>query len=322
MVEEIPNVGVTGDRYNIYQNNESVESIELAKGKTGKTYYNLEPRISVNYRVANTASLKIGYARNVQNLHLMSNSTGGNPTDQWIGKSYNIKPEIADQVNLGFSKNFSDNMFELNVETYLSMQRQIDYRDGMDINTVPDIESELLFGKGRAYGMEILLRKNKGKFTGWIGYTLSKTERKIDGINEGRWYNAKHDRTHDLSVVGIYSLNPRWILSGTFIYSTGNAVTFPTGKYVLNDMIIYQHDRRDADRMPATHRLDFSATYEVPTKRKYQQHHHRIRPLLGDDHRNRSLPDHRCCCGDHRRRCRPQRNPCPRRETALTAPRH
>ena len=260
-----------GDTYNIYQKNELIESIELDKGEIGKTYYNLEPRVSMNYRVNKTVSLKIGYARNVQNLHLMSNSTGGSPTDQWIGNSYNIKPEIADQISLGFSKNFNDNMFELNLETYYkTMQNQIDYKDGADINTVPDIESELLFGKGRAYGLEVLLRKNKGRFTGWLGYTLSKTERQINGINYGDWYNAKHDRTHDLTAVGIYELNPRWTLSGTFIYTTGNAVTFPTGKYVLNGITIYQYDRRNADRMPATHRLDLSATYEVPTKGKYQ----------------------------------------------------
>jgi len=260
-----------GDTYNIYQDNELVESIALGKGKFGKTYYNLEPRISMNYRVNNTASLKIGYARNSQNLHLMSNSTGGSPTDQWIGNSYNIKPEVADQVSLGFSKNFNDNMFELNAETYYkTMKNQIDYRDGADINTVPDIESELLFGKGRAYGLEILFKKNKGRLTGWIGYTLSKTERKINGINDNQWYNTKHDRTHDLSVVGIYNLTPKWTLSGTFIYTTGNAVTFPTGKFVLNDMVIFQYGQRNADRMPATHRLDLSATYELPARGRYQ----------------------------------------------------
>lgn len=260
-----------GDRYNVYQNNQLTDSIQLAEGKIGKTYYNLEPRLAVNYRLNNTASIKMGYARNTQSLHLMSNSTGGSPTDQWIGNSYNIKPEIADQLSLGLSKNFNDNAFEWNAELYYkTMQHQIDYRDGADINSVPDIESELLFGRGRAYGLEILLKKKKGKLTGWIGYTLSKTERKIAGINNNQWYNAKQDRTHDLSVVGIYTLTPRWTLSGTFIYSTGNAVTFPTGKYELNGMTIYQYGKRNADRMPATHRLDISATYEKPAKGKYQ----------------------------------------------------
>lgn len=238
---------------------------------TNKTYYNLEPRITANYRLGNTESIKFGYARNTQNLHLMSNSTGGSPTDQWIGNSNKIKPEVADQLSFGYSKNFNDNAFELNTEVYYkTMQNQIDYKDGADINTVPDIETELLFGKGRAYGLEILLRKKKGKLTGWIGYTLSKTEREIDGINNNQWYNAKQDRTHDLSIVAIYNLTPRWTLSGTFIYTTGNAVTFPTGKYTLNNMTVYQYNSRNADRMAATHRLDFSATYERPARGRFQ----------------------------------------------------
>lgn len=260
-----------GDTYNIYQNGQLTDSVQLEEGKIGKTYFNLEPRVSMSYSLDNTSNIKLGYARNTQNLHLMSNSTGGSPTDQWIGNSYNIQPEIADQLSLGYSKTFYNNAFELTTEAYYKqMQHQIDYRDGANINTVPDIESELLYGKGRAYGLEILLKKKKGNLTGWIGYTISKTERKINGINNGAWYNAKQDRTHDLSIVGVYTLTPRWTLSGTFIFNTGNAVTFPTGKYVLNDMLIYQYGNRNADRMPATHRLDFSATYEKPSKGRYQ----------------------------------------------------
>lgn len=259
-----------GDTYNIYKDNQLTQSVQLAKGKVGKTYYNFEPRFSMNYKVNNTINLKIGYARNTQNLHLMSNSTGGSPTDQWIGNSYNIKPEVADQVSLGYSKILGSN-YELNAEAYYkTMKNQIDYRDGVDINTVADIESELLYGKGRAYGLEVLLKKKTGKLTGWIGYTISKTERQINGINNGQWYNAKQDRTHDLSVVGIYELTKRWTLSGTFIYTTGNAVTFPTGKYILNGMTIYQYGNRNANRMPATHRLDLSATYERQRKRRFQ----------------------------------------------------
>jgi hypothetical protein len=260
-----------GDTYNIYKGNQLTGSIELARGKIGKTYYNWEPRFSMNYRLNNTTNFKAGYTRNTQNLHLMSNSTGGSPTDQWIGNSYNIKPEVADQVSLGVNKNFGNNKYELSAETYYKvMKHQIDYRDGVDLNTVQDVESELLYGQGRAYGVEILLKKKSGKLTGWVGYTLSKTEKKINGINNGYWYNAKQDRTHDLSIVGIYNLTARWTLSGTFVYTTGNAVTFPTGKYVLNGMTIYQYGSRNADRMPASHRFDLSATYEKPSKRKFQ----------------------------------------------------
>jgi hypothetical protein len=260
-----------GDTYNIYENNQLARSVNLEKGKVGKTYYNLEPRFSMSYRLNNLTNFKIGYARNTQNLHLMSNSTGGSPTDQWIGNSYNIKPEVADQISIGFVKNFSNNAFELSTEAYYkTMKNQIDYRDGADINTVPDIESELLFGRGRAYGLEMLLRKKKGRLTGWLGYTLSKTERQIAGINQGNWYAAKQDRTHDLSIVGIYNLSQRWTLSGTFIYTTGNAVTFPTGKYMVNNMVMYQYSSRNADRMPSTHKLDLSATYEKPAKKRFQ----------------------------------------------------
>ena len=260
-----------GDTYNIYTNNLLTQSVQLAKGQIGKNYFNLEPRFSMSYTLSQNANLKMGYARNTQNLHLMSNSTGGSPTDQWIGNSYNIKPEIADQVSLGFSNNFGSNNYELTTEAYYKvMKNQIDYRDGVEINTASDIESELLYGKGRAYGLEILLKKKTGKLTGWIGYTLSKTQRQINGINNGQWYNAKQDRTHDLSIVGIYELTKRWTLSGTFIYTTGNAVTFPTGKYILNGMTIYQYRNRNADRMPATHRLDLSATYEKPSKKRLQ----------------------------------------------------
>lgn len=260
-----------GDTYNIYKGGQLVDSIKLAAEKIGKTYYNLEPRISAGYTLNNGASLKLGYARNTQNLHMMSNSTGGSPTDAWIGNSYNIKPEVANQFSAGFSKPLYNNAYELSSEVYYkTMQNQIDFRDGADINTVPDIESELLFGRGRAYGIEVLLKREKGKLTGWLGYTLSKTERQINGINDGNWYDTKHDRTLDLSLVGIYSLSPKWTFSGTFVYATGNAVTFPTGKYILNGMTIYQYGGRNADRMPATHRIDVSATYERPAKKKWQ----------------------------------------------------
>ncbi len=260
-----------GDTYNIYDKGIKTDSVVLEKGKFGKTYFTIEPRITANYRLTETQSLKAGYARNGQHLHLLSNSTSGNPTDQWIGNSYNIKPEIADQFSIGYNQNFADNAYELGIESYYkSMQNQVDYKDGADLQTSPDIESQLLYGKGRAYGLELIFKKKTGKFTGWISYTLSKTERQIDGINNNEWYNAKQDRTHDVSVVTIYQINPRWSLSGLFIYNTGNAVTFPTGKYTLNGNTVYQYGNRNADRMPANHRLDLSATYDFKKKRSYE----------------------------------------------------
>jgi hypothetical protein len=262
-----------GDTFNTYENGILTDSKFLEKGKFGKTYVNLEPRISANYRINEVSSVKGGYSRNTQNLHLLSNSNSGNPTDQWIGSSYTVKPEIADQISLGYSRNFNNNNYELNAEVYYKdMKNQIDFKNGAQIgfDTGADVESELLFGKGRAYGMELIAKKKSGKLTGWISYTLSKTERKINGINNNEWYNARMDKTHDLSIVATYQLNPKWSFSGLFVYSTGNAVTFPTGKYELNGQTIFQYSNRNADRMPAYHRMDLSATYEPSSNKRFR----------------------------------------------------
>ena len=260
-----------GDMYNIYQNGVVSSSIKLAPSSFGKTYINPEPRITTNFRIDDEKSIKAGYARNVQHLHLLSNSVASSPSDQWIGNSYNIKPEIADQISVGYVTKVFKSNFEFTTEAYYKhLQNQIDYKDGAEINTVSDVESVLLYGIGRAYGLELLLKKKEGRLTGWIGYTLSKTERKIEGINGNNWYNARQDRTHDISVVGIYDVNDRWSISGVFVYNTGDAVTYPTGKYNVQGQTLYQYAARNANRMPAYHRLDFSATYEKnKTKRMH-----------------------------------------------------
>ncbi|MBK7468426.1 MAG: TonB-dependent receptor [Saprospiraceae bacterium] len=260
-----------GDTYNVYQNGEKTESIVLSKNKIGKTFVNPEPRLALNAQLTENSSFKVGYSRNTQNLHLLSNSTSGSPTDAWIGNSYNIKPEISDQISGGYFRNFRDNEYEMSVETYYKkMQHQVDYKNGADIQTAPDVESELLFGDGRAYGAEFFIKKRKGTFTGWISYTLSRTERKINGINENKWYNAKQDRTHDLAVVASYQLTKRWSLSSNFVFYTGNAVTFPSGKYNIEDRTIYYYTERNGYRMPNYHRLDFSANYEGRQDRKWR----------------------------------------------------
>jgi hypothetical protein len=260
-----------GDVYNVYENGILNSSIKLNKSSFGKTYVNPEPRITTNYRINDETSIKAGYARNVQHLHLLSNSVASSPSDQWIGNSYNIKPEIADQISLGYVTKVFKGNFEFTTEAYYKyLQNQIDYKDGAEINTVSDVESVLLYGIGRAYGLEFLLKKKEGRLTGWIGYTLSKTERRIEGINQNNWYNARQDRTHDISVVGIYDLNSKWSISGVFVYNTGDAVTYPTGKYTIQGQTLYQYAARNANRMPAYHRLDFSATYEKnKTKRMH-----------------------------------------------------
>jgi hypothetical protein len=258
-----------GDVYNVYKEEIITESILLKKNEFGKTYINLEPRFTSNYRINDVSSFKVAYARNVQHLHLLSNATAASPSDQWIGNSYNIKPELADQTSIGFARNFNNNTYELGAEVYYKyMQNQLDYKDGANINTIADVESALLYGVGRAYGFELLAKKKLGLFSGWISYTLSKTERKINGINGGNWYNARQDRTHDISIVTILELNPKWTVSGVFVYNTGNAVTYPTGKYNIGNQTIFQYANRNANRMPDYHRLDVSVTYENKTKKK------------------------------------------------------
>jgi hypothetical protein len=237
-----------------------------SSGQFVKTYFNLEPRAAFNYIINQQSSVKASYARNVQNLHLLSNSTSGNPTDLWIPSSNNVKSEIADQISLGYYRNFSDNKYEFSTEVYYKkLQNQIDYKNGAEINFNDNVESQILFGKGRAYGLEMFLKKKYGKFNGWISYTLSRTERKFDEINNGSYFPAKQDRTHDISIVGIYELNKRWTLSATWVYNTGNAVTFPTGKYEVDGVTKYVYSNRNANRMPDYHRLDIGATW-IKTK--------------------------------------------------------
>ncbi len=252
-----------GNYFNYDSEGYTIDTISYKRGQKVVDYWNLEPRWSAGYQFTESKSIKASYNRNVQNLHLISNSTTSSPTDLWLPSSNNIKPEIADQVALGYYENFKDNQYEFSTEIYYKwLQNQIDYRNGAILRANDQIESELLYGKGRAYGIELFFKKRFGRFNGWIGYTLSKTERKFDQINEGKYFNARQDRTHDVSVVGIYKLNDRWSFSGTFVYSTGNAVTFPSGKYGVNNQIVFLYTERNAHRMPAYHRMDISATLE------------------------------------------------------------
>ena len=249
------------------------DTTHYPKGKKVVSYINFEPRINVSFLLNSNNSLKAFYNRNVQNLHLLSTSITSGPTDLWLPGSNNIKPEISDQFAVGYFQNFKENSFEWSIESYYKfMQNQIDYRNGANLDANDHIESELLYGVGRSYGVELLLKKKVGRLTGWIGYTLSKTERKINGINNNNYYNARQDRTHDLSIVGIYKYKPRLTLSGVFVYSTGNAVTFPRGKYFLNGQTIFLYTERNSYRMPAYHRLDLSATLEEKLHKKHKFH--------------------------------------------------
>ncbi|WP_017258230.1 TonB-dependent receptor [Pedobacter arcticus] len=260
--------------FKTYDTNGDITGSETYKsGELVKNYFNLEPRLSAAYQLSESKSLKASFTRNTQNLHLMSNSTATSPTDLYIMNSNNVKPEIADQFALGYFSNFRNDSYEFSTEIYYKdMKNQIEYRNGTDLRGNQNVEGDLLFGDGRAYGIELFLKKRFGDFNGWIGYTLAKTERQFAQINDGKWFNAKQDRTHDLSIVGIYKASKRWTLSSTFVYSTGTAVTYPSGKYQLNGETVFYYSEKNGYRTPAYHRLDLSATLEpklVPN-RKYQ----------------------------------------------------
>ena len=259
-----------GDFYNINANGNVTDTLHYKNGEVVKTYFNLEPRVAASYQLNSSTSLKTSYVRNVQNLHLISNSTSSSPTDKWVASTNIIKPEVSDQVSLGYYKNLAGNKYELTVEAYYkTMQNQVDYRDGADVFNNNAIETQLLFGKGRAYGIEWLLKKKAGRFNGWISYTLSKTERKIDGINNGEWYNARQDRTHDIAVVGSYQLNDKWTFSANWVYYTGDAITFPSGKYKVDDQVVFYYTERNGYRMPSYHRLDLGATLQLKKKKHF-----------------------------------------------------
>ncbi len=241
-----------------------------ASEKVVKNYINLQPRAAATYQLTNISSVKLSYSRNVQNLHLLSNSTGSNPTDLWIPSSNNVKPEIADQISAGYYTNLSKNKYELSAEVYYKkMQNQIDYKSGAQLIANENVESQLVYGKGRAYGLELYMKKKYGDLTGWISYTLSRTERNINGANNNLWYPAKQDQTHAVSIVGIYKASEKWILSADFVYNTGNAVSWPSGKYDVSGNTVFYYNDRNGYRMPAYHRMDISATLQGKKTAKF-----------------------------------------------------
>jgi hypothetical protein len=210
------------------------------------------------------SSIKASYNRMVQYLHLISNTTASNPLDVWTPTSNNIKPEIGDQVTVGYFHTINK-VWEFSVETYLrSTQNQVDYIDGAELLINEFLEGDLLSGKGRAYGLELYLHKKTGKFNGWISYTLGRTELKVNGINNGAWYAARYDQTHNLKVTGFYDLSKRWSISGNFALISGTPTTFPTSVIVVQGIPIpYNADgSRNNVRLPMYHRLDLSARFE------------------------------------------------------------
>jgi hypothetical protein len=259
-----------GDFYK-YSNGIVSDTTTFESGEMVQNYINIEPRLNMAYVLNKSNSFKLSYTRNTQNLHLLQNSNSSTPTDIWISSTNNVKPEIGDQISLGYFRNFNDNKYQFSSEVYYKwMQNQIDLKNGAELQANEFLEGELLFGNGRAYGLELMLRKKTGRLSGWLSYTLSRTEKLIDGINQNDWYPAKQDATHDISVVGIYDLNDKLSISATWVYNTGNAVTFPSGKYEIDGDIHFYYTERNGYRMPAYHRLDLGATWNIKKTEKFE----------------------------------------------------
>ncbi len=253
------------------ENNEKVDSVFYGSGEVMKTYWDFEPRLSFNYQLNKSSAIKLSYNRMAQYLHLLSNSTSGQPTDTWVPSSTNIAPQSASQYALGYFKNFADNEYEFSVESYYKdMNNVTDYEDGTDIMLNENIEAYILQGKGRSYGLEFYLKKKYGRFNGWVSYTLARTENKIDGINNSEWYPSKIDKTHDISIVGNFDINKRLSVSAAWVYYTGNAVTFPSGKYEYDNQIWSYYTDRNSYRMPNYHRLDLNLHLKGKETKRFQ----------------------------------------------------
>jgi len=236
------------------------DSLVFGKGKTVKTYGGLEPRLTLRYAIDEATSIKTSVTRNLQYIHLVSNSGTTLPTDLWVPSTYKVKPQISWQYAAGLYKNFNNNKYETSIEVYYkSMDNQIEYKEGYTPNSLDDTENSFVFGKGWSYGTELFINKLKGRLTGWIGYTLSWTWREFPDLNFGEKYPAKFDRRHDLSVVAIYEHTRKWKFSATFIYGTGNATTLPQRFYFVGNVLSQEYSRINQYRVPAYHRLDLSA---------------------------------------------------------------
>lgn len=254
----------SSDVYTFDENGNVVDTKNYGSGEVIKSYTYLEPRISASYLLDESSSVKFGYARNTQNIHLLSTSTTSTPLDIWQPSTSIVEPEISDQVSLGYFRNFDKNKYNASIEFYYKdMQNLIEYKNGADIFVNEYIESQLVFGEGRSYGLEFLFEKKTGRFTGWLSYTLSKTERQFEELNNGEFFPSRQDRTHDISIIGMYNLNEKWALSANWIYYTGLSATYPAGKYTIDGVTANFYTKRNGQRMPDYHRLDIGATYYI-----------------------------------------------------------
>ncbi len=243
-----------------------VEIKSYGSGETIAQYDNLEPRLSFKVQTTPSSSVKGSYNRMAQYLHLISNTTASNPLDVWNPSSNNIKPQVGDQFTMGYFKEIGEEKkYEFSLEGYLRYTKnQVDYIDGADLLINRFLEADLLIGKGRAYGVEAYFQKKTGRFTGWVSYTLGRSELKVDGINKGEWYETRYNQTHNLKIAGFYDINKRWSVSANFAFTSGTPTTFPTSRYVVQGVLIPYNaqEGRNNVHLPDYHRLDISFRFE------------------------------------------------------------
>ena len=247
--------------YQTDRDGDIVETTHPGSGSIVKTYADVEPRISMKWNINDWNCLKLGYSRTSQDIHAINAGSMSMPFDRYTMTSNIVLPERADQVALGWVGITKGGNYDFSAETYYKRINNVyDYRDGKSAFSEIEIERLLLGGRGRAYGLELCAHKNTGMITGWLSYTLSWSENKIDGINQNQWYTASNDRRHDIALIGICQLSPSWELSGTWRYNTGQALTAPSAKYEVDGTTYYYYAERNGYRAPAYHRLDISAT--------------------------------------------------------------
>ncbi|MEO0334280.1 MAG: hypothetical protein AAF223_21850, partial [Bacteroidota bacterium] len=254
-----------------YQQNERTSQNSYANNEVIADFNGLEPRFSANYLFSENSSIKLGYNRMYQYIHLISNTTSPTPLDVWAPSGKFLRPQFADQLSLGFAKSLKDNSYSLTVEGfYKDLQDVTAFIDGADLLFTEDIETQIVQGIGRAYGLEVQLEKDIGQLTGWLSYTLSRSELQVTGINQGRYFPSNFDQTHELNIVGLYDTDSRWDFSFNWIYGSGRPVTYPSGRYYQNGLVVTDYSTRNANRLPDYHRLDVSATLNPKKDAKRQ----------------------------------------------------